>query len=132
MSAWLCGNLTLSCVVDVIKSEEFKWNYDPADWSYKSKEELINYLSDLNTQSLNCRYGESPTHILEDRHYCPTNVSEAQKHKSVACYNYQTCECWHIEELPIFVALENWVSDNREKFEAEWDQCHWDLDNPHF
>ena len=54
MSAWLCGNKTLSCVVDIIKSNDFKKNYDIAnEYCNKEKNELIDILSDLNIDDHN-------------------------------------------------------------------------------
>ena len=127
MSAWLCENLTLSCCVEVIKSDGFK-DYDVEGYAQKSNQELIEILSDLNTKSLDCRYGKSPSHILEERHYCPLNVDDGQRHKSVCCYLYQTCECSENEEHPLFKALDEWADDNDSKF--NWDNYYWDLDNP--
>ena len=122
MSAWLCGNLTLSCCVDVIKEYRLGKYYE------KSKEELIDILSDLNTKSLNCRYGVSRYHILENRKYISLDVSDAQKYMSVRCYLYQTCECEENEEHPLFKALQEYVEENL-KYENERDNCHWDLDD---
>lgn len=131
MSAWLCGNLTLSACVEIIKSDDFQF-YDDGTYSDKSNSELMDILSDLNTKSLNCRYGKSRNHILEERHYCPLNVDDGQRYKSVSCYLYQTCECQENEEHPLFKALENWVEDNEDNYDSVWMEYYWDLDNPRF
>jgi len=131
MSAWLCHNKTLSCVVDVIKSDDFK-EYDKENYAEKSNEELINILSDLNTKSLNCRYGENEYHILQDREYIKLDVDDGQRYKSLSCYTYQTCECPENNNHPLFHALESWEIDNESKYETVWSQYHWDIDNPIF
>lgn len=124
MSAWLCGNLTLSCCVDVIKKYMLGAYYE------KTEEELIDILADLNTQSLNCRYGERMGNILENREYIKLDVSDAQKYKSVRCYLYQTCECKETVEHPLFKALHHFTEEYLMEFDKEWDNCHWDIDNP--
>lgn len=131
MSAWLCGKGTLSCVVDIIHSKDFKENYDTEKcYSSKSNEELINILSDLNTKSLNCRYGKDVNHILsdEDRVYVPLNVPFGQKFKSLCCYTYQTCECDENYSHPLFKALDKFEDCNYEKFQDDWEDYHWDID----
>lgn len=130
MSAWLCRKATLSLVVDVIKSDDFK-EYDVDGYANKSKDDLIEILADLNTKSLNCRYGKSPYHILKNREYINLNVDEGQRHKSVACYLYQTCECEEILEHSLFKALSKWNGDGRGKYEPTWSQYHWDIDDPY-
>ena len=127
MSAWLVGNNTLSLCVDVIKSDDFK-PYDTGNYAAKSKEELIDILSDLNTKSLNCRYGENPSHILKNRGYTPLDVEDGQRHKSVACYLYQTCECPEIVKHSLFDSLLKWEEDNFEKYLNG--NYQWDIDNP--
>lgn len=129
MSAWLCGNKTLSLVTDIIKSEEFQ-KYDLDGYNLLNNSELMGILSDLNTKSLNCRYGYSEDNILKDISYIPLEVSDSQKHKSVRCYLYQTCECLENEEHPLFIALDKWSEDNYDKYEAEHSLCEWDIDNP--
>lgn len=130
MSAWLCGNKTLSLVVDVIQSGEFIEGYDDAEFHNRTEHELINILSDLNTQSLDCRYGKYEGHILQNREYIKLDVDDGQRYKSVGCYLYQTCECSEIVESPLFKALDDWYNDNTPEFEDKWDQYHWDIDNP--
>lgn len=129
MSAWLCENKTLSLVVDIIKSDEFQ-AYDDECYGLKDTFELMCLLSNLNTKSLDCRYGYSEDHILKNIRYIPLDVSDAQRHKSVRCYLYQTCECSENEEHPLFKALEEWSDDTYDKFEPEHDKCEWDIDNP--
>ena len=129
MSAWLCGNKTLSLCVDVIKSDEFE-EYDI--WNYRLEEnsELMDLLSELNTKSLNCRYGEDESHILKLRDYVNLDVSAAQRHKSVRCYLYQTCECPENQNHPLFESLEKWSMYTYSKYEIEHDKCEWDIDDP--
>ena len=126
MSAWLCENGTLSLVVDVIKSDSFK-EYDVENYADKNNKELVDILSDLNTKSLNCRYGKSEDNILQNREYINLNVEEGQKYKSVCCYLYQTCECLDIVEHPLFSALDEWRMDNRQ-YEDYKGLYHWDID----
>ena len=126
MSAWLCRKGTLSLVVDVIKSDDFK-EYSQ-EYQSKSKDELIEVLADLNTKSLDYRYGESEYHVLQDRTYISLDVEPGQRHKSVGCYTYQTCEDPANDEHPLFAALEKWYADNDEKYDAIWDQYEWDID----
>lgn len=129
MSAWLCGNGTLSLVVDVIKSDGFN-EYDTEGYSNKSNEELIGILSDLNTKSLNCRYGQSEDNILQNRKYLSIDVGEGQRHKSVTCYLYQTCECIDIVEHPLFKALDKWRMDAWENDDGSivHGDYYWDID----
>lgn len=130
MSAWLCGNKTLSCVVDIIQSNDFKKNYDIAnEYCNKEKNELIDILSDLNTKSLNCRYGASEDNVLKDRKYVYLNVPIGQKFKSVSCYLYQTCECEDNLSNPLFHLLEKWSDDRFDLFECDWDKYEWDIDS---
>ena len=131
MSAWLCGNKTLSLCVDVIKSEEFK-KYD-TDEVYSSMQslELVELLSDLNTKSLNCRYGvNKKMNVLSNKQYIPLNVSDAQKHKSVRCYLYQTCESEECCQHPLFKLLKEWSEDVYEKYSPFHKECEWDMDTP--
>lgn len=65
MSAWLCENKTLSLVVDIIKSNEFQ-AYDKECYGLKDTFELMCLLSNLNTKSLDCRYGYSEDNILKN------------------------------------------------------------------
>ena len=116
MSAWLCGNGTLSLCVDVIKRADFQ-EFDVENYADKSNEELIEILSELNTKSLDCRYGKSETHILQHREYVSINVTDGQRFKSVGCYTYQTCECPANENHPLFKALENWYIAHEEEFD---------------
>jgi hypothetical protein len=88
----------------------------------------MNILSDLNTKSLNCRYGKSSSHILKQRCYQVLDVDDGQRYKSVRCYLYQTCECLENEEHPLFKSLENW-SNNTDEYDNVWDEYYWDLDN---
>ena len=127
MSAWLCEKGTLSLVVDVIKCDSFK-NYDVGNYANKSNEELLGILSDLNTKSLNCRYGKSEDNVLQNREYVSLDVEDGQKYKSVCCYLYQTCECLDIVEHPLFSALDKWRMDNRE-YEDYKGEYYWDIDN---
>lgn len=129
MSAWLCGNKTLSLCVDIIKSEGFT-DYDEDDYQSKSELELLNELSSLNTNSLNCRYGKRQSNILQDREYIPLDVEDGQRYKSVACYLYQTCECNKNYHHPLFRGLNRWRNDNEVRYEELWDKYHWDIDNP--
>ena len=126
MSAWLCENGTLSLVVDVIKSDSFK-EYDVENYADKNNKELVDILSDLNTKSLNCRYGKSEDNILQNREYINLNVEDGQKYKSVCCYLYQTCECLDIVEHPLFSALDEWRMNNRQ-YEDYKGLYHWDID----
>lgn len=131
MSAWLCGNKTLSLCVDVIKSDEYKEKYDlEKKYSDKDPLEILTELSNLNTKSLNCRYGFHESNILKDKKYIPLSVDEGQKYKSVHCYLYQTCECKENYEHPLFKGLTDWCEDNFEKYEFERDNYYWDIDNP--
>lgn len=126
MSAWLCRNGTLSLCVDVIKSDDFK-EYSQ-EYQSKSKDELIEILADLNTKSLDARYGESEYHILKNPQYIGLDVEDGQKHKSVACYTYQTCESDYCCEHPLFIALEKWWADTEDEYDSIWDQYAWDID----
>lgn len=128
MSAWLCENKTLSLCVDVIKSDDFKL-YDVGNYGEKTEEELIQILTDLNTKSLNARYGESEYNVLKNPKYINLNVDDGQKHKSVACYTYQTCEAEYCREHPLFQSLEEWERANQQH-EDYWDLYEWDIDNP--
>ena len=131
MSAWLCGNKTLSLVVDTIKSSEFEDNYDMNNSSGLDKQTLMRKLSQMNTESLNYRYGQDPDNYLENIRYERQFVIPAQKHKSVGCYLYQTCEDPEVKETPLFKALDKWWEDHYEDFtEQEKDNCHWDIDHP--
>lgn len=129
MSCWLCGNRTLSLVVDVIKSDDFK-DYDTNNYAQKTNKELMDKLSELNTWSLDCRYGKSEDNKLDNINYKNMTVSPAQRHKSVRCYIYQTCEGIGNEDDPLYKALDQWSQDTYPKYEAEEDECYWDIDNP--
>ena len=128
MSAWLCGNKTLSLCVDVIKSDEFKEKYCTG---YEDEDafEILKELAYLNTLSLNSRYGNRGGHILVDKQYLPLEVDDGQKYKSVCCYLYQTCECQDNYNHPLFKALNDWSNENEKKYEKEWDKYSWDIDN---
>lgn len=131
MSAWLCGNKTLSLVADVILSKEFQENYDTKHDFALEKSSLVNLLSYLNTKSLNARYGENKElNVLEDIEYVLLDVGKAQKHKSVRCYLYQTCESDECCEHPLFQLLEQWSEDNYEKYSFLHKYCEWDMDSP--
>ena len=131
MSAWLCGNKTLSLVVDVIKSEEFRENYDLDNSSQLDKDELMGKLSLMNTMSLNHRYGESDEHKLEDIKYEELDVSSCQRHKSVCCYLYQTCEDPDVYDSNLYKALDWWAENHYDDFSIDESLiCHWDIDNP--
>lgn len=121
MSAWLCGNGTLSLCVDVLKSMD----------EYVDEEELVllNRLSDLNTKSLICRYGKREHQILKDRMYISLDVDDGQRYKSVCCYIYQTCECDSNYDEPLFKSLVEWSDENEECFESLSDDYFWDIDN---
>lgn len=128
MSAWLCRKGTLSLVVDTIKNEDFK-KYDTENFSDKEKNILINLLSDLNTKSLNASYGESQDNILEDKEYIHLDVDECQRHKSVCCYLYQTCESTESSNHPLFQSLEKWSDETANKHDYDyWWECKWDID----
>ena len=130
MSAWLCRNKTLSLCVDVIKSDDFQ-AYDEHNYSQKSNEELIQILTDLNTESLTYLYGENDEYcVLKNPEYIKLDVEDGQKHKSVACYTYQTCESPFCREHPLFQALEKWEADNLPLYETSWDLYEWDIDSP--
>ena len=120
MSAWLCGNKTLSLCVDVIKQ------YKLGGYEEKSNKELMNILSDLNTKSLNYRYGENDDHILENREYVKLDVEDGQKHKSVSCYLYQTCEDPENIKHPLFEALDSYREVYFEKYVNG--DYYWDID----
>lgn len=131
MSAWLCENKTLSLVVDIIKSSEFKDKYDLDGSSDMDEETLMMKLSRMNSKSLNYRYGHEKDNYLKDIKYVKQLVVPAQKHKSVCCYLYQTCEDPEVKETPLFRALDKWSEDHYEDFtEQEKDNCHWDIDHP--
>lgn len=127
MSAWLCGNKTLSLCVDVIRRDDFK-EFDECGYACKDDDELISLLSFLNTKSLNCRYGESDEHILKDRGYVSLSVDDGQRYKSVHCYLYQTCECNDVCEHPLFKGLEGWCDVHDDEFEKDWGKYQWDID----
>lgn len=129
MSAWLCGNKTLSLVVDVIKSDSFK-KYDDNMFQYIDNEELIDILSELNTMSLNCRYGKHDSNILHDREYVKLNVDDGQRFKSVSCWLYQSGECYNSYDDDLYQALEAWCDDNELKYNENYDEYEWDIDNP--
>ena len=128
MSAWLCKKGTLSLVADTIKSDDFK-EYDTENYSEKETSELMEILSDLNTKSLNARYGESQNHILKDKTYIKLDTDECQRHKSVCCYLYQTAESSECTTHPLFKALEKWSDDTEDKYDnGYWWDCKWDID----
>lgn len=119
MSAWLCGNKTLSLCVDVLKEEK---GYS------EDCQVLLEELSELNTRSLDCRYGKSVQHILSDKEYVCLDVDDGQKYKSVCCYLYQTCECDANYDDSLFKSLEDYVNENEDEFEAVYDVYEWDID----
>ena len=137
MSAWLCGNKTLSLVVDTIKTEEFQKNYD-----YKGKDsfgfeateetdelELLKHLSELNSFNLDRLYGMDDDNHSNDFKYIKQDVSEAQRHMSVCCYIYQTSDYEDMYNSPLFNALKKWRDDNYEKYDHWHDTCKWDIDH---
>lgn len=133
MSAWLCGNKTLSLVVDAIKSSEFKDNYDTDGSSLQDNDELMKRLSLMNSASLDYRYGKDEDNYLKNIKYERMIVVPAQMHKSVCCYLYQTCEDPQVVESSLFKALDEWANDHYDDYtEMERDKCHWDIDNPIF
>lgn len=136
MSAWLCENKTLSLVVDTIKSDEFKENYN-----YKGKdslgfdadgvednEELLIHLSTLNSFNLDCLYGMDDDNHLDEVKYIKQDVSDAQRHMSVCCYIYQTSDYEDMYNSPLFKALKQWRDDNYAKYDHWQDTCKWDID----
>ena len=129
MSAWLCRNGTLSLCVDVIKRDDFK-EFDVENYADKSNEELIEILSELNTKSLDCRYGKSDSHILLNKRYIPFDIEDGQRFKSVSCYLYQTCECEENWDHPLYKGLDEWYLANENKFAPSWKKYEWDIDNP--
>ena len=105
MSAFLCGNKTLSCVVDVIKSPEFKQHYYKENFNELMELDILQKLSYYNTRNLNYLYGEDIDNKLYNKCYKHLEVSDAQRHKSTACYLYQTMDTMINRELPILIAL---------------------------
>ena len=131
MSAWLCGNKTLSLCVDVIKSDEFKKEFDVnGEYCERDVLELLYELSYLNTKSLDARYGVSEDNILKDKEYVSLNVDDGQRYKSVCCYLYQTCESEESCNDPLFQLLDYWCEDKRKVFEEVVDNYYWDIDCP--
>lgn len=139
MSAWLCENKLLSIVVDVIKSNEFRNNYD-TNHKYCDKDELelLNQLSDINTGNLHYLYSSFPSEIEErimnNREYVPIDVNEYQKHKSVCSFIYQSCDYIDYDKLDdddLFNLLLKW-RDSHINYEdnVEWEKAEWDIDNP--
>lgn len=129
MSAWLCGNGTLSLVADVIKSAEFAEKYDPNTlWSYREPIDLVQKLSSYNSENLDYLYGTDSDNYENNLEYVELNVSDAQKHKSVACYLYQTTDLPYNRDILLLQSLRKWVEDHRAEFEPWWDTVEWDID----
>lgn len=136
MSAWLCENKLLSIVVDVVKSEDFRNNYDVnGDYSDLSEGELLDLLSEINVNNLRYLYDSFPDDyeqgILDNREYVRLSVSDFQRHKSVASFVYQSCDFSGNEDIPLFCLLVKWRDDyDGLVYSSEWDEAEWDIDNP--
>ena len=132
MSAWLCENKLLSLVVDVVKSETFK-KYDIfKEYSEKSKEELMNELHGINSDNLEYLYPDDVEfRTLNDIHYIKQDVSDAQRHKSVCSFIYQSCDVFDEGDNRLFDLLCMWRDDFDGIVDGkEWDMAEWDIDNP--
>ena len=120
MSCWICGNKTLSIVTDVVKEISDK-DYDT--------NELMTELSRLNIKNVEQYYGHNDcghTDVITGTEYEHLDVKDAQKHKSVCCYLYQTTN--YVED-PLLKLLEKWADDNRHIYEPYWDLHKWDIDS---
>ena len=136
MSAWLCEDMLLSVVVDVIKSEDFRRNYDvDGVYSDLSEDVLMGLLSEINANNLRYLYDSFPNdfeqRVLECRGYVGLSVSDFQRHKCVASFVYQSCDFSGNEDIPLFGLLIKWRDDyDSLRHSSEWDDAEWDIDNP--
>lgn len=136
MSAWLCEDKLLSIVVDVVKSEDFRNNYDvDGDYSDLSESELMDLLSKINVNNLHYLYDSFPNDyersVLEGRRYVGLGVSDFQRHKCVASFVYQSCDFEGNMDIPLFKLLVKWRDDyDGFRCSPEWDAAEWDIDNP--
>ena len=124
MSAWECGNKTLSLVVDVIRSEEFQTKTGVP----KTKKALMELLHSYNKWSLEERYEENE--FMTKPRYQNIKVDEPQKWKSVGCYLYQ-CDYIPYDKMPqLLIDLENWYQKTAEQYDEESKDYDWDIDTP--
>lgn len=122
MSCWICGNGTLSIVTDVVK--------EISDKEYETSA-LMSELSRLNIKNIEEYYGHNDcghTDVIDGVSYVKLDVDEAQRHKSVCCYLYQTTD--YVTD-PLLELLEKWADDHRHTYEPYWDLYKWDIDS-HF
>lgn len=131
MCAWLCGNKTLSVVVDLVLSSDFQNDYD-VDHVYRDKMplDLLGILSWWNNRKLDELYGKDKYHKLYNKKYIQLDVSDVQVHKSVCCYVYQTCGCRANDDELLFQLLKNWCDDHFDEYEESWETAEWNLDSP--
>ena len=122
MSCWICGNKTLSLVADTVQK---------ITDGYDDKEELMKELSRLNIKTVEQYYGDTDcghTDVINNVKYIKLDVEDAQRHKSVCCYLYQTDD---YVKSPLIDVLKRWSEHTRNAYEPYWDLYKWDIDS-HF
>ena len=133
MSAWLCKNKLLSLVVDVVKSNSFRYEYDICnDYSDKSEQELMEMLHGINAHNLEYLYPDDVEfRTLDNIEYVKQDVSDVQKHKSLASFIYQSCDVYDEGDNRLYDLLCEWRNDYQEIYEGdEWNKAHWNIDVP--
>ena len=122
MSCWICGNETISLVVDLIKKNKY--------YTEISNQELGEKLEKLNKINYSLYYNENE--LEPSFEYKKLKETYNQKLMSLHCYHYQTCDYadeFKNEQKELWNVVRKIYDETNDTYnKINHDNYHWDID----